>query len=117
MKYCVVYIMTTSRSRSKSRGKSRSRSRSRNRSHSKSRSRPRTILPHPTKGALGKYSTKMSADRRRKILDKKVKSLGYSSVVHDLSLRATMNKNQNPHVHDIMRSDMDYLHREYRSKK
>lgn len=101
----------------KSKSRAGKKSRSRSRSRSGSRSRNKVLLLHPMKGALGKYSTKMSAAARRKILEKKMRELGYASVIRDLNLRATMNKNTNSDASEVMRHDIDYLREEYRSKK
>lgn len=76
----------------------------------------RKILPRPTKGALGNYSTKKSAKSRRSDLKKDVKKLGYKSTMLDLNLVATMNKNTNPAVSKKMRQDMKWMRKEYSRK-
>lgn len=80
---------------------------------SRSRKSRKVILPHPTKGAMGNYSTSLPADKRHNILRRLVTKLGYSTVVHDLSLRATLNKH-NATVHGKMKKDMEWLHGQYR---
>lgn len=78
----------------------------------------KTLLPHPEKGALtykGKpYSTHDSASARRKVLEGKVKEIGYASTMRDVNLIATLTKNQAPEASKKMRADMQYLRKEYR---
>lgn len=84
---------------------------------SKSRKSKRTtkvILPHPTPGALGDYTTHDSQSVRRKELEKHVKKIGYASTVRDLNLRATLNKSNAPDASEKMRDDMAYLKKKYR---
>lgn len=75
----------------------------------KSNKSGKVLLPHPQKGAMGKYSTKKSSRSRHATLRKDVEKLGYTSTMRDLNVRATMNKNQAPKASKTMREDMEYL--------
>ncbi len=78
------------------------------------KSSKKTYLPHPTKNALYPYKTSLSASERHRILHRKVKELGYSSLMKDLNLRATLVKNTSKRAHAVFEQDMDYLRAEYR---
>ena len=88
-----------------------------------SRKSKKVYLPHPRPGALtatdkrgkSRYSTKDTADRRRKVLTRDVKRIGYKTTILDLNLIATLNKNQNPETTRKIRDDMEYLRKKYRS--
>lgn len=62
---------------------------------------------------MGSYSTTLAAEKRHAILRRLVTKLGYSTVVKDLNLRATLNKH-NAGPYGKMRKDMEWLHTEYR---
>ncbi len=75
------------------------------------------LLPHPQSGALGTYTTKDTAAVRRKKLERSVKTKGYATIIRDVSLRATLNKNTNPAASRKMKSDIAYLRKSRKSKK
>jgi len=83
------------------------------------KSHGKTYLPKPTKGALGKYTTKDDAKTRRKYLEEDIKEpyMGYTAVMRDLNVRATMNKNKNPEVTKKMKADMAYLRKKEKSRR
>ncbi len=77
------------------------------------KSKRKVVLPHPEKGAMGKYSTTLPRAKRHSILCGLVNKHGYASVIRDLNLRATLNKH-NKTPHGKMREDMEWLRAEYR---
>jgi hypothetical protein len=99
-------------SRSRSRRKAKPRADKKSRSRSKSRSK--VYLPHPKKGALSGYSTKLPQAKREKILDKDVKAHGYATTMRELNLIATLNKTNSPTSSKKIRDDMEKLRQKYR---
>jgi hypothetical protein len=99
----------------KSRESSRKRSskKSRKRPSKKSRKSSKTYLPKPRKGGLGRYKTSLDDNTRHEILHKLVQKNGKNTVIRDLNLRATMNKNNAPEAAQIMRDDIKYLQINY----
>jgi len=92
--------------KSKSKSKRKSKSKSKRKSQRKS---AKTILPKPTKGALGDYTTKSPASKRRKSLQKQVREKDYATVIKELNLRAVLNKNTAPEASKKISNDMKYL--------
>lgn len=75
----------------------------------------KVILPKPTSGSLGDYSTKRPTASRHRELTKRVSRKGYASTVRELSLRATLNKNRAPVASHTMKEDMEWLHSRYQT--
>nr|QBK88212.1 MAG: hypothetical protein LCMAC202_05740 [Marseillevirus LCMAC202] len=71
------------------------------------------VLPVPVKGNLSKYGyfdVKNTTPKvRRAALLKAVKAAGYATIVRRVNLIANYNKLSKPEVHEIMRSDMDWM--------
>ncbi|AMN83586.1 hypothetical protein D5b_00156 [Faustovirus] len=73
------------------------------------RAKSKVRLPKPTSGALGDYTTKSPAKKRRASLQKQIREKDYATVIRELNLRATLGKNNAPDASEKMRSDMRYL--------
>lgn len=71
------------------------------------------VLPKPKKGGLGKYGyhniKTTGTAKRRAALTSAVKDEGYAPIVRRLNLIANYNKNSDPRVHALMRSDMAWM--------
>ncbi|AIB52033.1 hypothetical protein E24_00338 [Faustovirus] len=98
--------MAKGKSNSKSQRKSQRKSKNKS---AKKRKGSKTILPKPTKGALGDYTTKSPASKRRKSLQKQVREKDYATVIKELNLRAVLNKNTAPEASKKISNDMKYL--------
>lgn len=74
---------------------------------------PKT-LPKPRAGALHGYSTKLSAEERREVLNRLARKDGCGVVVKRLNLIANFTKRSNPSAHKTMRADMKYMQEDSR---
>lgn len=68
------------------------------------------------RGTLGKYGykTKFSENERRGALYRAVSGEGYATVVRKLNAVSILQKNTNPRVYKILRSDMEWVQKNLR---
>lgn len=68
------------------------------------------------RGMLGKYgyNTKISDRARRTALRKAVSGEEYATIVRRLNALSILQKNTNPRVYKILRSDMEWMKNTYR---